>query len=223
MAMPTEKSPYRLLVEGPGDKHAIINLLMRHNYDWDDASTRRPFVKDVGGIDKVLDSLGTNLKTYEKLGVVVDADEHLESRWQQLQDRLSKLNIVLPEKPNKTGTICYPTGFKTEQLGIWVMPDNELPGYLEHFLERLIPKPSQLWQHAKNCTREAIENHSAPLTSIHEQKGAIHAWLAWQSKPGTPFGTAITAKLFDADALEAQRFVGWFFRLFHPDFKQANP
>ena len=42
MARPLAQSPYRLLVEGPNDKYSVINLLIRHGFDWDDESAVRP-------------------------------------------------------------------------------------------------------------------------------------------------------------------------------------
>ncbi len=42
----------------------------------------------------------------------------------------------------------------------------------------------------------------------------MHTWLAWQNKPGRPFGTAITARYLDADVPEATAFVAWLEKLF---------
>lgn len=42
----------------------------------------------------------------------------------------------------------------------------------------------------------------------------LHTWLAWQERPGIPFGTALEAQVFRHDTEDALRFISWFNRLF---------
>jgi len=49
---------------------------------------------------------------------------------------------------------------------------------------------------------------------VGHRKAILHAWLAWQSNPGCPYGTAITAHYFAHNAELAMRFVDWYARLF---------
>ena len=50
----------------------------------------------------------------------------------------------------------------------------------------------------------------------NELKAVLHAWLAWQQRPGRPYGTAITARYIGHDSPAALRFVEWFQRVFDP-------
>ena len=42
----------------------------------------------------------------------------------------------------------------------------------------------------------------------------MHVWLAWQRKPGLPYGTAIKARYFRDDTPVALAFVEWYRRVF---------
>ncbi|KFA91145.1 DUF3226 domain-containing protein, partial [Archangium violaceum] len=125
MSKPLPKSPYRLMVEGPDDQWAIINLLDRHGYDWKDDRTIRPYVDAAGGVEKLLmkATLSTALKTYDRLGLVIDADLTPTHRWQQLKDIFKDLGVTLPATPNPGGTITAGTRANS-RVGIWLMPDN---------------------------------------------------------------------------------------------------
>lgn len=214
MKPPSSKSPYRLLVEGKDDKFTLIHLLSRHGYDWDDVKLTRPFVEDVGGVERLLDRdfLFTALKTYDRLAMVFDADLPPYDRWHQLKTCLEALNIAAPDVPEPGGTIL--AGLRANsRLGIWVMPDNSQPGRIEEFIEKLVPSGDPLWAHAHATTTEALKQ-GAPLRQNDHVKGALHAWLAWQSDPGIPFGVALASKVLGHDSPEAQRFVAWFHRCF---------
>ncbi|KFA91166.1 DUF3226 domain-containing protein, partial [Archangium violaceum] len=87
------------------------------------------------------------------------------------------------------------------------------PGRVEEFIEKLIPQEDTVWPHAQATTTRAMEL-GARLSQRDHLKGAIHAWLAWQSDPGLPFGIALKAKVFDHDSPEALRFVAWFKQCF---------
>ena len=214
MSTPSPKSPYRLMVEGPDDQWTIINLLARHGYDWNNAAAIRPYVEPVGGVEKLLAraTLSTALKTYERLGLVIDADLSSPQRWQQVRDIFRELGISLPAAPSPNGTLV--TGSRqNSRVGIWLMPDNSQPGRIEEFIEKLIPPGDPLWPHAQTATTQAL-TLGASLRPQDHVKGAIHAWLAWQEDPGLPFGTAITSEVLGHDSPEAQRFVGWFRQCF---------
>ncbi len=94
-----------------------------------------------------------------------------------------------------------------------MMPDNTNRGTLETFLKRLVPEGNLWWLHAATATAEA-QRLGAPLASKDQDKGALHAWLAWQEKPGLPFGTALSAQILGHESPEALGFVAWFSRLF---------
>lgn len=211
---PDRASRHRLFVEGRDDQHAIIHLLKRHGYDWDGGPSV-PFVHDAQGIDALLEALPAALKSYVRVGVVVDADLSLIDRWDRIRCILAKSGINAPASPFPQGFVLADVGFaRLERIGIWLMPDNKSPGTLEDFLSRLVPADDTCWPHAEASTKEACETHGAPLPPKDMAKGVIYSWLAWQKEPGLPFGTAITARTLGHESVDATAFVAWFRRLF---------
>jgi len=207
-----ENSPYRLLVEGSDDQHSVIHLMKRHGIDWDDPKATLPHVHDCGGFDPLHDSLVVSAKSYERLGIIVDANSDIERRWTQVQDKLHTAGLALPEAPKEDGLIV-PGIFDDWEVGVWIMPDNQAKGELEDFLGKLIPSGDQRWGYACEATQHAKEIGAA-FSDKDRSKANLHTWLAWQKEPGRPFGTAITAKYFHVDSPEALRFVQWFKALF---------
>lgn len=198
-----------LLVEGPDDQHVLFSLF--NYYQLPDKSID---VRPQTGIDGVLTTLEAALaggSSSNIIGVLVDADVSPLDRWQAIRDRLIRTNYQnVPNSLDLAGTVITQNGKPT--VGIWVMPDNTLPGMLENFVSTLIPNRDSdpLWQLAKNCVQEAI--NISP--EIPKPKAHIHTYLAWQKDPGTPLGLAITKQYFDANAQSAQQFIDWVRRLY---------
>jgi hypothetical protein len=217
MPPPPKNSPYRLLVEGPDDQHAVTHLMKRHGFDWDDARLTRPFIESSKGVSELLDSTrrSTDAKSYSRLGLVIDADLKIAQRWAQVQGCFSHLGIQLPDAPEVGGTVVevQQPGLKLTRLGFWLMPDNQQPGILEDFLSKLVPAGDPCWAYADEVTTQA-RTLGGRLAEKDHAKGRIHTWLAWQHNPGLPFGTALTAHVLGHDSPEATRFVAWFQRLF---------
>ncbi len=217
--MRSSKSSARLLVEGIDDKHSVIHLLARHGFDFDDGAKRPVDVDDYGGIDKLLQGVVTATSTYPRVGVIIDADHPPFDRWAQLGGGLMRAGeergyepIRLPDVPAPGGTIV-PGRNVDWKFGVWVMPDNVQRGMLEDFLAALVPADDVCWPLAVQSTRRAREL-GAPLKLLHESKGAMHAWLAWQDPSGQPFGTALRSKALRHDTAVALAFLDWFKRLF---------
>jgi hypothetical protein len=210
---PAKSSLIQLLVEGKDDLHSITNLLERHGYDWNN-DAQAPFVHDYDGIDSLLESLPLALKSLVRVGVVIDADLNPTNRWAQIEAILKASGIVPPPRPDHDGLVMPVAGLgKLELFGIWIMPNNQTPGALEDFLQRLVPAGDRCWQLADTSTKQA-RGLGAPLKEKDHPKGAIHTWLAWQDPPGKPFGTALSAHILNHDSSEALQFVAWFNRLF---------
>ena len=203
------KSPFRLLVEGPDDQHTITNLLKQHGVNYDALPEGAPYVESCDGWTRVLEAMPVAVKTYNRLGVVLDRDFPPENRWHSVRDLLRKQAIAVPDDLPLEGLVVAGTR-PNSTVGVWLMPDNQSEGMLEHFLDRLIPQDA-LWDHALDATQEA-RTKAAPFR--HEIKARVHTWLAWQEPPGQPFGVAITARCFQAAAPEALLFVDWFRRTF---------
>jgi len=210
--MTWEDSPYRLLVEGPDDKHSVIHLMRRHGVDWDDATALLPCVHCCGGFDPLISSLGVWGKSYRRLGIMVDANADMARRWVQVRESLGRVGISVPESPEVCGTV-FPGIYPDWKIGVWIMPDNQNAGELEDFLSKLVPPDDACWDYACEATSHAREI-GARFPQKDFCKASIHTWLAWQEEPGLPFGTAITAKYFGVDSPEAMSFVQWFRELF---------
>lgn len=208
---PSEASPYRLIVEGSDDLHSIANLMMRHGTNWDAIGAKLPFIESVGGINELLKAAPVAVKgSYERIGMVLDADVNPSDRWESLCRHLLEIGLQLPDQPAAEGTIV--AGLRpTSTVGVWVMPDNGTPGRLEEFLEKLVPRRDPCWDFAVEMTKQT---KARGCNTADELKSSLHAWLAWQAEPGLPFGTALRARLFRDDSPEALRFVAWFNRLF---------
>jgi hypothetical protein len=201
------------MVEGPDDLHSVIHLMARYGFNWDDESKVRPFVSPAGGVEQLLRAIPVTLKgSYERIGIVLDANSRLADRWAQIRGRANRADVALPESPGSEGTIVE--GRQPEsRVGIWLMPDNSSPGTLESFLSGLVPPDHPAWAYAGEATTEARKRGARCLEKDH-LKSTLHTWLAWQEEPGLPFGTALRTGVFETESETARRFVGWFNRLF---------
>jgi hypothetical protein len=196
---------YILLVEGNDDEHVLYHLLKHH---------RVPDlfkIKNKGGDTELLNSLEVELlaSDLERLGIVLDADTDLAARWQTLRSTLSSSGYDVPGTPDPDGTIIQQPGLP--KIGIWIMPDNTLPGMLENYVAFLVPPGDQLWSYAEDCVERIPEQR---FPAAHRPKAHIHTWLAWQEEPGTPMGLAITKRYLDAEAPHAHQLMDWIRKLF---------
>jgi hypothetical protein len=192
-----------LLVEGSDDLHVISSLLMYHGV---------PQLFDIqqkGGIERILELLPVQLKAtgIERLGISVDADEGLQGRWNAIRRVLESAGYHdVPTVPFEDGTIVDEIGHP--RVGVWLMPNNRLPGMLEDFARYLIPTGDPLGVRAATVVA-AIPPDERRFSDAHDTKAYIHTWLAWQEDPGTPMGLAITKRYLNAEAAEAVRFIAW--------------
>ncbi len=201
-------SPNRLLlVEGSDDEHVMLALFKAHSLPQTFDITK-PHARQ-GGVDELLKSLPVRLKQsgLERLGVVVDADEDAQRRWQAIKSILTTAGCAgLPAAPISTGTLAQiPDGPK---VGVWIMPDNSASGMLESFLKFLAPQDDPLLHHVDTFIN-SIPGGAARCPAVRIPKARIHAWLAVQEEPGKPLGQAITAKYLDANVPEVGIFLNW--------------
>jgi hypothetical protein len=196
-----------LLVEGNNEIHVFSTLLGHHQVPEEFK------IKDKQGISNIFSDLDVELDAsgLEKLGIVIDADTDIALRWQSLKDRLAGLGYTVYENPHAEGSVFEQEGRPT--VGVWLMPDNTLPGMLENFVSFLGATSDPLWQVAENCLHEIPEAERRFIAN-HFIKAHIHTWLAWQADPGTPLGLAITKRYFDPEAHQAKQFIAWIRRLF---------
>ncbi|MFG0332376.1 MAG: DUF3226 domain-containing protein [Maioricimonas sp. JB049] len=218
-----------LHVEGKDDLFTIVHLLERHAIDCDERSRKFDIKtsseRDPAGtesVDALLDGMDLAIRQSRgvPVGFVVDADWEgvsggLKSRWQAVCDRLRAIGAAssdLPKKPPPDGLIINVPKYRA-RAGVWLMPDNQRDGMLEDFLQELIADGDPLIDHAIGATAEAT-SLGAEFPEVHRTKAELHAWLAWQEKPGQPYGIAIKARYFSHDSPAALAFVDWIRRLF---------
>lgn len=203
-----------LLVEGIDDEHVLKHICGNRGISPLDE------IKNHGGKDELLESIPVRLKGLngegDVVGVVIDADTNLDARWQSIKHAFGEAGYQdLPDLPDQNGTIIDPPyGSYLPRAGVWIMPDNRMPGILENFLHFLVPlQPNALFDHV-NDSVDSIPN-DPPFTQCDKPKAVIHTWLAWQSEPGRPYGTAITARFLDPDVPLVDVLVAWLERLFN--------
>jgi hypothetical protein len=198
-----------LAVEGPDDKHVLWAILARHRF-------QPEFVmRDEGGFEGLLGRVPIHLKPgtdVERFGVVVDADADIRVRWQEIKRTLNRAGYgSVPEEPDPAGTVIDQADLP--RVGVWVMPDNALPGMVEDYLGLLVPAGDALFDRARRCVDEIPANERRFIPA-HLTKAVIHTWLAWQDDPGTPLGQAITKRYFDSEGPHVGRLLAWLTRLF---------
>ena len=120
-----------LLVEGADDKHVVLHLCER-------SRPMPPFhIKEKDGIDNLLASIGPEVKAPGRMavGILPDANNVPEARWDALRHRLADRHLDLPERPDPDGTVVD----GSPRIGIWLWPDNQEPGELENFVQTMVP------------------------------------------------------------------------------------
>ncbi len=78
----------QLVVEGKNDQHVIWALCVRHSVP--ETFTVVTPADETGGVDELLDSIPVRLKIpgLHVLGLVIDADQDIQARWEEVSYRL---------------------------------------------------------------------------------------------------------------------------------------
>lgn len=202
-----------LLVEGKDDCHVVLALCSHYkipeNFGVYQCENRQ-------GVLTRLNALILAPDGKKAIGVVLDADDSIIFRWQQIIGKVRHHGYRFPETPSPNGTIVKNAGFP--DLGIWLMPNNNDVGFLEDFLlEMANPKAIDF---AKECVEKAQKGGVASFKEVHTSKAEIHTYLAWQDEPGKPLGQSVTSHALQPDTLIAERFAHWLAEVF--DRKQGR-
>jgi hypothetical protein len=216
---PPKTKPQQLLVEGKNDRHVIWALCEKHQLP-ETFSVEVPNEEDYGqGIEAVLAEIPIRLKqeNFHTLGIVIDADQDLAARWQSVSSRLNANGYQnIPKAPPLEGWVYTETAATNlPKVGVWLMPDNQLPGMLENFVARLILEDDGLLTKAELFLHDIEQAGLNRYTLIHNPKALIHTWLASQQTPGMPMGQAITSQVLSYNSPLALVFVEWLRRLFY--------
>ena len=112
-----------LLVEGVDDKHVVLHLCQR-------SGINLPFcVLDKGNIENLLKSIKMEINVHDRkaIGILVDANDNRNSRWQAVINRLREQGIEPPNLPISAGTIIEGNpDIDRPRIGIWLMPDKSI-------------------------------------------------------------------------------------------------
>ena len=210
-------NPNMLLVEGKDDLRVIPELIEANDILWK-RPDKKPIVtiREFNGVENLLRrrTISTELKgrNVHRLGILVDADQDPDRRWQQVRNACIRYFPALPESPLAKGIIVE--NDDGQRLGIWIMPDNGAHGMLETFLAQLVrAEHLPLWEHADRATSEAAKI-GAPYNGLHRDKARLHAWLAWQDPPGRQLHDALIRHILDPRSPYAAPFVAWFRALY---------
>ncbi|MEA3642854.1 MAG: DUF3226 domain-containing protein [Lamprobacter sp.] len=200
-----------LMVEGADDEHVVKHICGGRSLG------NIEIIRQYGGKAPLLEGIGARLKESEiaALGILIDADTDLQSSWQAVTDRLRQAGYnQLPALPVPEGTVIpAPGNLLLPRVGIWLMPDNRLPGILEDFVAFLVPPADPLFAHVE-ASIDQIPPGQRRFDELKRPKATIHTWLAWQQEPGKPLGQAISARYLDPHLPGADTFAQWLQRLF---------
>ena len=213
-----------LLVEGPDDKHVVLHLCNRcPSFSVEKSSEDEHVVRlypsqptsafsisDKGGIDQLLGAISLEIKTPSRkaIGILVDANNDLNTRWNDVTNRLRKVNIQAPPSPQPTGTIID----GQPRVGIWLMPDNASTGELEDFVMQMIPKDDSVWPLAKRYIGE-IPQADRKFPEVKKRRAELYAWLAVRENP-RQMGSAIGSHDLNVDGNLCKNFLDWLKALF---------
>lgn len=198
----TDRKRSVLHVEGKDDEHAIWHLLGQRGLGYGDEPPPPPLPIPkalAGGIDDLLAGIGVAVRssTGGSAGFVMDTNDCPQDRWRAVASRLSQVGVDVDAEIPSEGFVGESRQYMT-RVDVWLMPDNRRSGALEDFLADLVEPSDRLLPHARKATSEA-RTLGADFGEGDAQKAVIHAWLAWQRKPGLPYGTAIRARYFGHD------------------------
>ena len=207
--------PNKLLVEGEDEKRVIPHFMDEHVWR-DEKGVLAVHIEPFGGVENLLKpgviEAASKETGLQALGILVDADDHLEGRWGQIRRRCLRVAPDFPETLPPNGLIhAVPSG---PRIGVWIMPDNGSRGMLETFLSLMLaPENIPLWTFASaSCVR--ARGHGAPYVDAHLDKASIHTYLAWIDPPGLQVHQAVLRRALDPKLPAGQPFVRWFMDLF---------
>lgn len=200
-----------LMVEGPDDEHVVKHICGGRSLG------NIEKIHQYGGKAPLLEGIGARLKESDiaALGILIDADTDLQACWQAVTDRLRRAGYGnIPELPVPEGTLLpAPADSLLPRVGIWLMPDNRVPGILEDFLRFLVPPNNALFAHVEDSV-DNIPPEQRRFDDLKKPKATVHTWLAWQKEPGKPLGQAISARYLDPHLPAVDTFAKWLQRTF---------
>ncbi len=208
-----------LITEGH-DSWVLAELWGRHlpnptGYPTQEILKQKGFFKSANGYNNIPRLVKATLMTegLTNLGIIVDADDvGVKSRWDTLKNCLSikfEKDVLAKYNPQPGGMVIREEGLPL--IGIWIMPDNQSNGYLEHFLENMLPSEGKqdLWAHIQTTLKDLEAQKFCEFDKRNYQKALVRTWLAWQKEPGLSFGTALSKGYFNPQVEAVKPFLEW--------------
>lgn len=206
-----------LITEGKDDLHVITSLCeildipeefkIRDGEGFENILKFLPILFNFGNFDGIND--------INRLGIVIDADTNIESRWTSISGIFCNSNYKLPPYPDTYGAVTSNTKNIIPIVGIWIMPDNTGNGMIEDFFKYFIPADDLLLPHINSSIDQL---NSEPFSYIPQprSKAEIRTWLAWQKKSESRMGYALREKKrnFNFNNDISGKFIIWLQRLF---------
>lgn len=184
-----------LLVEGTTDKYFFEVLLQQNGlnrvevFPPKDSGARGDGVNNLlaTAIPKHLQEIERG--AIERLGIVADADNNFQQRYQDIVDQLQIFGFTPTNNTqNNKGFIFQRDDAPTLRIGVWIMPDCANTGALEKLLLDTIEDSERLalLQQAQ-ANIEQVKNdtqfENIRFNDTHQSKVELHTWLTWQRKP----------------------------------------
>lgn len=160
-----------------------------------------------GGIDKPIRAIPGAIPEpeAEAVGIVVDANDDIVSRWENICDQLRPCKCSPPKNPDPDGTILQATEGNV-RVGVWLMPDNQASGEIENFVETMVPRRDANWKDAVQYveSRQSPPGKRVPAT--------LRVWLAVRDGPHH-MGAAIKRNDLRVDGPRCRAFCAWLKKL----------
>lgn len=205
-----ERASNVLLVEGQDDKHVVRHLCAKLAPDLSFCCS----VTD--GKDALLAAIPVVLKQNWRraVGVLMDANDDIDGRWQAISGRLRDTTITIGLQPQAGGVFVAgdPSTHLKPNFGVWLMPDNEQAGELEDFVIQLLPKDDPVWPLAERFIDD-IPQERREFQPQKAGRAKLHAWLATRQRP-MKMGAAIGAGSLDLTGPTAKALADWLTALF---------
>lgn len=149
-----------------------------------------------------------------RLAIIVDAD-YAKTGGLGYEETLKKIQGILALKGYKIpkavdghkGGRNFVHSDGLPDVGLWIMPDNKNPGFLEDFIRvSLVATENKLFAVASSTVRGLDRPKFKPL---HVSKADVATWLAWQSIPGQGLNSVIGSKLLNFKKGLGKEFADW--------------
>ena len=206
-----QPNPKVLLVEGLSDLHFVNQLLQQLELNSGFEISNRL------SLSSLLDSIFAEINgpNRDVVGILVDADDVVSDRWDDVIKPLRDAGVEVPSFPDPAGTIIEATADRP-RVGVWIMPDNQSPGELEDSVIDMIPDQDLVWPRSVVYIDDIVGMFPRPERRFSDGKidrAKLYAWLATRKNP-PHIGAAIGAGDFNLDASQCKSFVDWLERLF---------